>query len=97
MSGLAKCPSSQYAVVGAIVGCMVLRFAVLGVLTFPIGGSRPVFRKNAQWIGVAVAVLSIANTDLPSGIWRALIHLVGGLAVSRQEQLVQEVQRTGPG
>ncbi len=84
---------------GEIVGFIALPFAILGFLTFLIGRSKPGFCKIAQWIGVAVAVLSIANAilyaaDLPSGIGLAVIHLVVGaswyLAVNNSNRKYNE-------
>ena len=84
---------------GEIVGYIVLPFAVLGFLTFLIGRSKPGFCKIAQWLGVAVAVLSIANAvlyaaDLASGIGLAVIHLIVGaswyLAVNNSNKKYNE-------
>lgn len=66
-----------------IAGFIFPTFVILGFLTFLIGRSSPRFCKVAQWIGVAVAVVSMINPilfaqDLASGIGLSIIHLVVG-------------------
>jgi hypothetical protein len=82
-----------------IVGFIFLPFAILGFLIFLIGRAKPGFCKVAQWLGVAVAVISIINPilfaqDLPSGIGVAVIHLIVGaswyLAVNNSNKKYNE-------
>ena len=66
----------------------ILRFTappilILGLLTFVIGRAAPRFCRIAQWLGVAVAVVSIIvpilfAEDVLSGIALALMHLIVG-------------------
>ncbi|PQZ94815.1 hypothetical protein CQ018_05590 [Arthrobacter sp. MYb227] len=66
-----------------IAGFIFPTFVILGFLTFLIGRASPRFCKVAQWLGVAIAVISMINPilfaqDLASGIGLAVIHLVVG-------------------
>ena len=66
-----------------VITFIVFPFAIFGFLTFLIGRSHPGFCKISQWIGVAVAVISIINPilfaqDLASGIGLSIICLIVG-------------------
>lgn len=89
----------QQLTVMEIVRFTVLPFAILGLITFWIGRATPGFCRIAQWIGVAVVVVSLINpilyaADLASGIGLAVIHLIVGaswyLAVNNSNKKYNE-------
>lgn len=71
----------QHLTVQEIVGYTMLPFVILGFLTFVIGRAWPGFCKIAQWLGVAIAVISAINpilfaADVASAIGFVIIHLI---------------------
>lgn len=68
-----------------VVALTFFPIMVPGLLVFVIGRSKSGFCAIAQWLGLAVAVLSIISpilfaTDLATGITLAVMHLVAGAA-----------------
>lgn len=74
---------SQITLVMAIFATL-MPLLLAGGVTWLIARSRPAFRRIAQWLGLAVALLSIASPflvaqDIATGVSLAAMHLVAGL------------------